>query len=242
MTGFSTLVRTQARLLSREPAVVAFGIGLPFLMLIVFGNVPAFTTPQHDLGGKTVLDVYLPTLTVLSPIILAVTALPSTIADLREHGVLRRMSVSPVPAGGVLAAQVTVIMGAAAVVAALVSVLGLTVFGASAPAHPLTMLGAYVLGCAAVLGVGLVVAAIAPTAGAASGMAVPMMIVNFFFGGVYFPVEQMSHPLATIGGYVPFGAMVDTWSGRGPAWQHLLVLAAYAVAGSALAAKVFKWE
>ena len=46
----------------------------------------------------------------------------------------------------------------------------------------------------------------------------------------------------TISGFVPYGAIVDTWSGSGAAWQHLLVLAGYTVVGAVVAARVFKWE
>jgi ABC-2 type transport system permease protein len=242
MTGFTTLVRTQARLLLREPKLVIFGLGLPLLLLTIFGNIPAFGDPHADLGGRTTLDVFMPTLTILSPVILAVSALPISLAELREHGVLRRMAVSPVPASGVLAAQVIVLMSAAAGAAALVCGLGTWGFGAKAPAHPATMIAAYVLGCAAILGLGLMVAAIAPTAGAASGIAIPIMIVNFFFGGLYTPVQTLPHALATIGQYVPFGAMVYTWSGHGQTWQHLAVLAGYAVVGGVVAARTFRWE
>ena len=242
MTGFTTLVRTQARLLLREPKAAIFGLGLPLVLLTIFGNIPSFGDPHADLGGKTTLDAFLPTLTILSPVILAVSVLPISLAELREHGVLRRMAVSPVPAAGLLAAQVTVLMSAAACGAVLVTAIGTWGFGAKAPAHPVTMTAAYVLGCAAILGLGLMVAAIAPTAGAASGIAIPIMIVNFFFGGLYTPVETLPHLLATIGQYVPFGAMVYTWSGHGQTWQHLVVLAGYAVVGGLVAARTFKWE
>ncbi len=242
MTGFATLVRIQARLLLREPKAAIFGLGLPLALLTIFGNIPSFSDPHADLGGRTTLDAFLPTLTILSPVILAVSVLPITLAELREHGVLRRMAVSPVPAAGVLAAQVAVLMSAAACAAALVAALGSWGFGGRAPAHPATMILAYALGCAAILGMGLMVAAVAPSAGAASGIAIPIMIVNFFFGGVYAPVETLPHALATIGQYVPFGAMVYTWSGHGQTWQHLAVLAGYAIIGGAVAARFFRWE
>jgi len=242
MHGYTTLVRTQGRLLLREPKAVIFGLGLPLVLLVIFGNIPAFRDAHADLGGRTTLDVFMPTLTILSPVILGVSSLPIMLAELREHGVLRRMAVSPVPARGVLAAQVTVLMSLAAASAALVAAIGTWGYGAKAPVHPGTMIAGYVLGCAAMLGLGLMVAAIAPTAGAATGMAIPIMILNFFFGGLYTPVETFPHTLATIAQYVPFGAMVYTWSGHGQTWQHLAVLAGYTVIGGVVAARTFRWE
>jgi ABC-2 type transport system permease protein len=240
--GFRTLVRIQARLLMREPAVVLSGIVLPLALITVFGAVPAFSEPSASLGGKSTLDVYVPTFAMLSSVLTALTSLPVTFADLRERGVLRRLAASPVPAAGLLAAHVTVIATAAAATAAGVVLIGTVGFGATLPANGALMLASYVLGTTALLSLGLLIAANAPSAGIATGFGVPTMIVNFFFAGVYVPLEQLPHALRTISGFVPYGAIVDTWSGTGAAWQHLLVLAAYTVVGSLAAARFFKWE
>jgi ABC-2 type transport system permease protein len=179
---------------------------------------------------------------MLSSVLTAFTALPVMFADLRERGVLRRLAVSPVPAAGLLAAQVTVIATTAAATAAAVVLIGTAGFGASLPAHPALMLASYILGTTALLSLGLVIAALAPTAGVATGIGVPTMILNFFFAGVYVPLQTLPHFLRTLSGFVPYGAIVDTWSGTGAAWQHLAVLAGYTVVGAVMAARVFKWE
>ncbi|NUP47589.1 MAG: ABC transporter permease [Catenulispora sp.] len=240
--GFRTLVRTQAKLLSREPTVVLAGVVLPVALIVVFGLVPSFTKPAANLGGKTTLDVYVPTFAMLSSVLTALTALPVTFADLRERGVLRRLAVSPVPAAGLLAAQVTVLVAAAASTATLVVLIGTVGFGAELPVNLGLMLASYVLGTTALISLGLLIAAKAPAAGVATGFGVPTMIVNFFFAGVYVPLQQLPHLLRTVSGFVPYGAIVDTWSGSGAAWQHLLVLAGYTVVGSLAAARFFKWE
>lgn len=240
--GFRTLVRTQARLLWREPAVVLSGIALPVLLIIVFGCIPSFGKPAASLGGRTTMDVYVPTFAMLSSVLTALTALPVTFADLRERGVLRRLAVSPVPAAGLLAAQVTVIATTAAVTAGSVVLIGVVGFGASLPAHLVLVLASYVLGTTALLAIGLLIAALAPSAGVATGFGVPTMILNFFFAGVYVPLQQLPSVLRTASGFVPYGAIVDTWSGTGAAWQHLTVLAVYSVGGALAAARVFKWE
>ena len=240
--GFRSLVRNQARLLFREPGVALAGVALPIVLIVIFGNIPSFTKPSASLGGRTTLDVYIPTLAMLSSIMLALSALPTTIAELREHGVLRRLSVSPVPAAGVLAAQVTVLLAIAAFTAGAVAIIGLGVFGAAVPAHLGLVLASCVLGTTAVVSVGLLVAAVAPTTGAAAGMGIPFMFLNFFFGGLYVPVQDLGSVLKTVSGLVPFGAIVDTWSGIGQSWEHLTVLGVYTVVGAFAAARLFKWE
>jgi ABC-2 type transport system permease protein len=240
--GFRTLVRTQARLLRREPAIVLSGVVLPVALIIVFGFIPAFGKPAASLGGRSTLDVYVPTFAMLSSVLTGLTALPVTFADLRERGVLRRLAVSPVPAAGLLAAQVTVLATAAAATAASVVLIGVAGFGASLPANLPVMLASYLLGTTALLSLGLVISALAPSAGVATGFGVPTMILNFFFAGVYVPLQTLPHVLRTISGFIPYGAIVDTWSGTGAAWQHLTVLAGYTVVGALVAARVFKWE
>jgi len=92
------------------------------------------------------------------------------------------------------------------------------------------------------MAVGMIPAAVATTSGMATGIGIPFMILNFFFSGLYVPVAELPHVFQTIGEYVPFGAVMDSWSGQGVLWQHLAVLAGYTVFGSLASAKLFRWE
>ncbi|MEV6010917.1 ABC transporter permease [Streptomyces sp. NPDC051976] len=239
--GFRTLTVTQAKLLLREPAALIWLV-LPVAMVVIFGNIPAFQTAQKTLDGKSVIDVYVPTIAAMVPLFVAFTALPTTMASFREKGVLRRLSVSPVPAAGMLAALLAVVAAVAAVGVVLITSIGALAFDVQAPANLGTVFVAFLLGSTAVFALGLIVAALARTAGEASGLGVPLMVLNFFFSGLYFPVAQMPHVLQRIGEFVPFGAVMAAWAGTGSLWQHLAVLAAYTVIGSLVAARVFRWE
>jgi ABC-2 type transport system permease protein len=240
-SGFRSLTGMHIRLLMREPGV-ALIVLIPVAIVVIFGTIPGTKAPQANLGGRSVLDVYVPTIAGMVPLMVACTGLPSAMASFRERNALRRFAVSPVPAGGMLAALVAVLSALAAAGTLLVVVLGLGVFGAKAPADLGAVLSAYVLGFAAVMAVGMIAAAVATSAGMASGLGIPFMILNFFFSGLYVPVAQLPSALRTIGEYVPFGAVTDAWAGQGALWQHLAVLAGYTVLGSLAAAKLFRWE
>ncbi|MFI1093438.1 ABC transporter permease [Streptomyces sp. NPDC020917] len=239
--GFRTLTVTQARLLLRAPAALIW-LALPVAMVVVFGCIPSFGTAQKALDGKRVIDVYVPTLAAMVPLFLACTALPLTMAGYREKDVLRRLSVTPVPAAGMLGALLAVMAAITAVGVGLVVAIGGLAFHVAAPADPAAVCAAFVLGTTAVLALGLIAAAVARTSAAASGMGVPLMVLNFFFSGLYVPLAELPHSLQRIGEFVPFGAVMAAWAGHGALGEHLAVLAGYTVVGSLVAARLFRWE
>jgi ABC-2 type transport system permease protein len=52
----------ESKLFLRERVGPIWGIGLPMLLLIIFGAIPSFSKPQASFGGYTTLDVYVPVL------------------------------------------------------------------------------------------------------------------------------------------------------------------------------------
>ncbi|HET9168943.1 MAG TPA: ABC transporter permease [Actinospica sp.] len=239
--GFSALATMHLKLMLREPGAFVTLL-LPIVMLVVFGSIPGDKTAEADLGGRSVLDVYVPTIAAMTPLMVACAVLPGAMASFRERNTLRRFQVSPVPPGGMLAALVAVLASFAAFGALLIVLLGTLVFGAHLPANLGAVISSFVLGFAAVIAVGMIPAAIATTNTMANGMGIPFMILNFFFAGLYMPIATMPHVMQTIGEYVPFGAVMDAWSGSGALWQHLAVLAGYTVLGGITSARLFRWE
>jgi ABC-2 type transport system permease protein len=239
--GFRALMGMHVKLMRREPGVFVM-ILLPLALLIIFGSIPGTKKPQADLGGRSVLDVYVPTIAAMVPLMIACSGLPSMMASFRERNALRRFSVSPVPPGGMLAAMVAVLSALSVVGVVLVVVLGTAVFGAHMPSNLGAVVSSFVLGFTAVMAVGMIAAALATTSGMAAGMGMPFMFLNFFFSGLYVPDAEMPHALQSVGAYVPFGAVMDSWAGQGALWQHLAVLAGYTVVGGFAAAKLFRWE
>jgi ABC-2 type transport system permease protein len=239
--GFRTLFRVQAKLLLREPGALIWLV-LPVALVVLFGNIPAFQVAQHSLGGLRVIDVYVPTFAALMPLFLALSMMPPLTATLREKNALRRFAVSPVPPAGILAALLAVIALLAALGILLIMLIGALAFHVHAPSGLGAVASSFALGFTAVMALGLVPAAIAPTAGTASAIGVPMMILNFFFSGLYFPIAEMPQTLRDIGQYIPFGAVMDAWSGDGALWKDLVVLAGYTLVGSLVSVKFFRWE
>jgi hypothetical protein len=85
------LARTELALVLRERAGVIWGIGLPLVLLVNFGNIPGFRKPvSRATPGVSVLGSYVPVLLAFVLAMIALNVLPPVLAGYREKGVLRR--------------------------------------------------------------------------------------------------------------------------------------------------------
>jgi ABC-2 type transport system permease protein len=244
--AFGHIVLNEARLTWRQPAGVIAGAGIALLILVIFGEIPAFQKPSGALGGYTPFDTYIPILMCFAIAIIAFTYLPGPLVSYRELGILRRLSTTPVPAYWVLAAQMIVQTVIMAVTLMLVVTVCIVFFGISAPQDPAGMLLALALCLAALFAIGLTIAALARTSSAARGLMAAVLYPMLFFSGLYYPVQLMPAVIQDISNYSPLGAAVQaigvTWVGQFPSAQPLLVLAGYAVVFGFLARRFFQWE
>ena len=89
MRPFATLSRVEFALLMREPAAVAFTLGLPLVLLALNGGDG--NRPDPALGGAGLVDVLVPGFLVYVMATSAIMALPETLANYRDRGILRRL-------------------------------------------------------------------------------------------------------------------------------------------------------
>jgi ABC-2 type transport system permease protein len=239
-------VLNEARLAWRQPAGVIAGTGIALLLLVIFGEIPVFRQSSAGLGGYSAFDVYIPVLMSFSIAIIAFTYLPGPLVSYRELGILRRLSATPVPAYWVLAAQIVVQTCLMAVTLTLLITVSIVFFGISAPQNPAALVLAIALCMAALFAIGLAIAALARTAGAARGLMAAVLYPMMFFAGLYYPVQLMPAVIQDISHYTPLGAAVQaighSWVGQFPPAQPLLVLAGYALVFAYLAKRFFRWE
>lgn len=243
-SAFGKLLTAEARYQWRVPVGLIFGIGVPVMLVIIFGLIPAANTP--DESGLTPFSWYFPSLLTLAIAMLALIFLPTHLAEYRQQGILRRMGTTPVPPAWMLAAQVAINL-ALAVAGLVVLVLAGTVgFGLGAPRHPGGFTLALALSIAALFAIGLWISAIARTQNAAQGIGHLLLWPMLFFAGGLFPRPFMPAVLRDIGHWTPSGAAVqaleDAMFGAFPSAQLLLVLAGWAVVFGFLAVRFFRWE
>jgi ABC-2 type transport system permease protein len=242
----TALTLTELKLFLRERSGPAFGVGLPLLLLIIFGNLPFYRERRADLGGLTLLDTYVPILVAFVLAMLALNVLPPTLAGYRENGMLRRLRTTPIGPFRVLAAQLIVTLLTAAVSVATVLLVARYAFGVVLPRQMAGFLLAAVLAAVALMCLGLLVTAAAPGARSANALGAFLFYPLVFFGGMFLPIPTMPATLRHISHATPMGAAVtalqDAAQGHWPHWLSLLTLFGYAVVAGLAAIRWFRWE
>jgi len=242
---FWELVKVQAKLALREPTGLVFGIGLPLILLIIFGNIPVFNKP---IAGTTLtaFEVYIPILMITELIFLGLFGLPIPIVRDREMGWLRRISTTPESPAKLLAAQVTINL-ILAIVGFTILLLGSSLVFSVKLAYEIPgFILSLVLATLAMFSLGLLITSVAPSQSAATGITMVLLYPLLFFAGIYVPIQVLPHSLQTAAIYTPVGAAVNaldsTITGSFPSFVPLLVMAAYSVLFSFVAVRYFRWE
>jgi ABC-2 type transport system permease protein len=237
----------ESKLFMRDATGIVMGVAFPALLLLVLGYaLPGFRDPADDLGGQRPIDIYVPITLAMAVATLAVSSLPTYLATYRERGVLRRLATTPVGPVNLLVAQLAVNVAATLVAVVLAIAVAAGAFGVDLPRQPAGFLLAFLAGTGAMFALGLLIAAVAPRAKAASGIGMLVYFPMLFFAGVWTPGPTMPDGARRISDFTPLGAasqaMQDAWTGSFPRALHLCVLAAYIAALTALATRLFRWE
>jgi ABC-2 type transport system permease protein len=244
------LVASEVKIARRRPIVAIIALGVPLLLLVVFGSIPATTRPSAALGGISFFTLYVPTLMVFVLISVSVGGLPQQLATYREQGVLRRMKTTPVPPSWLLAAQLMINVALAILAIAILLGAGVLVFNLALPptvGGDLLSLLSLVLTVAATLGLGLCVAARARGPQVAGAFQAVCFYPLAFFSGLYVPIQEIHSALIhDIAKVIPtgagFNALHASFLGQSPGVVPFLVLAGWAVLTSVAATRMFRWE
>lgn len=254
MSALVKMVKVETGLFLRDSATVMFGVLFPAGLLLGLGAVPALRESSPETGGLRSIDIWAPTALVFGMVMIAVQHIPAVIATYRERGILRRLSTTPAHPRSVLLAQMTVAFASVVVSAILMIFLAWAVLDIAPPERPLEFVVAFIVGYAALFGLGMISAAVARTSSAANQIGTLLFVALMFFGGAFLPRVLMPDVLREVGEFIPPGlqALTEAWSaeagevtataGGQPFWPQIAVMAGIAVIASAVAAKFFRWE
>lgn len=240
------VLRTEARLFAREPGSLFWVMVSPTVLLVILGLIPSFREVSADLGGRRVIDLYVPVSVLFALIMSGLQAMPPVLAGYRERGILRRMSTTPVRPGALLTAQLALHAVAALVSSLLVITVGRLAFGVALPENLPGYALALLLAVAGSLAIGGAVCAVSRTQRVATAVGSVVFFPTMFTAGVWVPVQAMPDTLQQIVQFTPFGAasqaLDSATSGGWPDWAALAVMGGWTVVLTAASVRWFRWQ
>ncbi|MBC6462513.1 ABC transporter permease [Actinomadura sp. HBU206391] len=246
MPAPTAVLKSEARLFGREFGAVFWIVVFPTVLLTILGLVPAFREADPEMGGRRVIDLYVPVSVLLALIMAGVQAMPAVLTGYRERGILRRMSTTPVRPASLLTAQIVLHAAACLGSAILVLAVGRIAFGVALPGQPAGYAVALVLATLGAIALGATISAVSRTTKVSTTVGTIIFFPMMFAAGVYVPVQVMPDALQRIVQLTPFGAasqaLDQAMAGDWPGVSHLGVLALWAVVLTGGAARWFKWE
>jgi len=225
--------------------------GEQLLLILIIPVLPlaAFSRePLVDFGPGRRVDFLAPGILALAVMSTAFTSLAIATGFERRYGVLKRLGSTPLRRGGLIAAKTLTVAAVEVLQTAVIVGVGLALgwqprAGGGAVAWALLLMLA---GTAAFSGLALLMAGTL-RAEATLAAANLVYLVMLGLGGVVFPLSKFPAGAQHVLRLLPAGALSD---GLRSVFQHgsglpaadLLVLACWAVAGTAIAARAFRWE
>jgi ABC-2 type transport system permease protein len=230
----------ELRLLARRGENLFVTAVVPLVLLTFFSFVPAI-----DQGGVRFL---LPGILSLAIISTSLVNLGISTAFERSYGVLKRLGGSPLPRSGLIVAKLATVaiveLGQAVLlVAVAAAVLG---WSPGPSANGWVIVVAFILGTLGFAGLGLLLAGTL-RAEATLALANGLFLALLLLGGVVLPVDRLPGVLAGLARVLPAAALSDAFriglgAGAGDPLGPLVLLGAWALATTVLAARTFRWE
>ncbi|HEX8033787.1 MAG TPA: ABC transporter permease [Ktedonobacterales bacterium] len=235
MIGLPKLTAVELKLFLRDRVSLSFVLLWPSGILLLFGLI--YGDAMTFLASLTVS---------ISLGMVGLFTVPSYLSRDREVGILRRLSTTPVHPVMLLIAQLVIHLAMAVVSVILVIGVGHLVLAIALPKNLVGFFAALILGMAALISVGLLIAAVAPNSRAASAIGPLVFWASLFFAGVWLPRDRMPDLLGRISDYTPLGATREmleaSWAGGAPQPLQLVAMALITVVIGATAARLFRWE
>ncbi|MGH9126100.1 MAG: ABC transporter permease [Acidimicrobiales bacterium] len=239
-TTVGRLVRSELKLMTREPLTLTFVFVFPVLTMLIiggsFGTTPTegfdFVNPAHWYVASYLTVVIAATGLIMVPVHLA---------SYRERGVLRRFSAAGFPRWSFALAELTTGLVAVAAGSAILLTVAAPVYGLPATRHLAQVVAAFGLGAVAFVAIGVLLGSVLPTARSAQAVGLILFFPSFLLGAGGPPPKVMGSVLRGIAGWLPLtrvtDAVRDPWLGIGTAAGSLAVVAVLAVAATALAVR-----
>jgi ABC-2 type transport system permease protein len=239
----------QFKLYLREPVAFFFSLAYPALLLLLFGFIYG-NDPAPEFWGRPIgtVDASVPAYAGIIIGTVALMGIPIDTAASRENGVLRRYRATPLRPVIYLAASVLMYLGVALLGMLILILTGKLVFGLRFAGSWIDVLAAFILSALAFYALGYLLASLAPTARLAQTVGMLIFFPMMFLSGAGLPLQMLPEGLRRVSEFLPLTYVVRLMQGLwlNEAWKTMwlpvLVLLGILIAGTVLAARLFRWE
>ncbi len=242
-------LRFEQKAFWRNPAGAVFTFAFPLLFLVIFSTLNSGARIEER-GNISFVTFFVPGILAFGLISACYTNLAIRMTISRDFGILKRVRGTPVPTWAYLGGQV----GSSVVITFMLFVLtvgfGVVAYDvefptATAPGLFLTL----ALGAVCFCALGLAVSGLCPNADAAPAIVNFSIFPLLFVSGIFFPLDNAPDWITTVAGLFPMQRLADglqyafdpRTTGMGMNGGDLWGLFAWAVAGSVLALRFFRW-
>lgn len=243
-------LRFEQKAFWRNPAGAVFTFAFPLLFLVIFSTLNSGARIAER-GNITFVTFFVPGIIAFGLISACYTNLAIRMTISRDFGILKRVRGTPVPTWAYMAGQVGSSIAITFMLFFLTVGLGVVAFGVEF--RTATLAGLVVtlaLGAACFCALGLAVSGVCPNADAAPAIVNFSIFPLLFISGIFFPLDTAPRWLSSTAKLFPMQRLADglqyafdpRTGGLGFNGGDLLGLAAWTVAGSLLAVRLFRWD
>jgi ABC-2 type transport system permease protein len=230
---------------SAEYALLTFALPLALMLLLGATQTGVYLPGDHI----PVMTLFVPGILAFGIIVAAYVNLGAKIAVLRHDGVLKRIRTTPLPSAAYLIGQIASTVATALAITGCTALTGWLAFGAAPRAAGLLFLTAGLgLGIVCFAALGLAVSSVIRSAESATPIAnasyLPVAIISGIFDPTLGVPAWLSHAVSVLPVKALTQVLQDAYTPAPhsfPVWD-LLILMAWAAAGSAIAAWRFRWQ
>ncbi len=227
---------------ARNPEQLLLVLGIPVLLLVFFANIDVLPS-----GGGEAIDTLAPGVLAVAVMSTAMTNLAIAVGFDREYGFLKRLGTTPLRRSELLCARVVVVLSHLAVQLAVLVPLAIVLGWEPTGGGLGRVTAAVILAGVAFGGIAMILA------GTLRGLVVlaaanAIYVVLLLAGGTIIAADELPSALGAVARLLPPGALAEVLrgatvdAGTAPGATAWAVLAVWAVAAPALAARVFRWD
>lgn len=235
MSAFLRLVRTELRLVMREPVVLTFVFGFPTITVLVLGNVFGSNDPAFE--GVEPAQWYVAAYIGVVVAAIGLIMLPVHLAGYRHQGVTRRFRVSLFPRWALPAAHLIIGVIMAVVGITVLLIVGGLAYGLPGIEDPANTVVGLVLGTLAMISIGVALGSVMPNARSAQGLGLMLFLPFFLLSGGGPPPEAMGDGMQAISNWIPLTHVIrgtqEPWLDIGDPTNHHVIVGAVLVAATA---------